>query len=148
VHKRPTRLTARMAHCQTALMWTSYCGQPAASNSRFIWHKTQAPQQYVTRQSLHTEPRIPSMSRTLVRRVMMPPGTKHGTQQCSPMRFDRLEAQHSGHNATNTQFLQSSVQPRTPVFQSLFPVVTCVVPPELVTWRVTTVVVVCDILTQ
>ena len=46
----------------------------------------------------------------------------------------------------NLQFLQSWVQLSTPVFQSRFPVVTWVVPPELVTCLVTTVVVVCDIL--
>jgi hypothetical protein len=121
---------------------TYYFGQPAESSSRFIWHRTQQPQHAVIRQSLQMEPRMPSISRTLVRIVMRPPGTKQGTQQCSPIRCERLPAQHNGHNATSTQFLQSSEHLSNPVFQSLFPVVTWVVPPELVTCLVTTVVVV------
>lgn len=127
--------------------WTGRCylGQPAASSSRFIWQTTHAPQHHVIKQSLQMEPRMPSIRRTLVRIAITPPGTAHGTQQCSPMRWDKLAAQHRGHSATRTQFLQSSVHPSTPVFQSRFPVVTWVVPPLPVTCLVTTVVVVCDI---
>jgi len=44
--------------------------------------------------------RMPSISRILVRIVMMAPGTMHGTQQCSPMRFDILDAQHIGQQNT------------------------------------------------
>jgi len=40
--------------------------------------------------------RMPSIRRILVRIVMGPPGTKHGTQQCSPIRLDTLDAQQSG----------------------------------------------------
>ena len=36
----------------------------------------------------------------MVRMVIRPPGTKHGTQQFSPMRLDSLEAQHSGQQNT------------------------------------------------
>jgi len=43
---------------------------------------------------------MPSMSLILVRMVMMEPGTKHGTQQCSPIRFDILEAQQIGQQNT------------------------------------------------
>jgi len=43
---------------------------------------------------------MPSMSLILVRMVMMAPGTKHGTQQCSPIRFDILEAQQIGQQNT------------------------------------------------
>jgi len=45
--------------------------------------------------------RMPSMRRILVRSVIMPPGTKHGTQQCSPIRFDTLAAQHRGQQNTS-----------------------------------------------
>jgi len=44
--------------------------------------------------------RMPSISRILVRIVMIAPGTKHGTQQCSPMRFEIFDAQQSGQQNT------------------------------------------------
>lgn len=130
----------------TTMTTVSYFGQPAESSSRIIWHSEQSGQHSMATQSLQIDPRMPSMRRILVRIVMMPPGTKHGTQQCSPIRFDTLEAQHNGQQATTQQFLQSCMQLKRLVFQSRFPVVTWVVPPEPVTCLVTTVVVVCDIL--
>jgi len=62
-----------------------YLGQPEESSSRPIWHRTQRGQKVDSTQSLHIEPWIPSMSRTLTRIGVIP--AAQIVQQDSPRRL-------------------------------------------------------------
>jgi len=79
---------------------------------------------------------------TLARMAITPPGTKHGTQQCSPILVEIPPAKHGAQKSPHNKLLQSEQQPNSPSFQSLLPVMTFTPPVVVdVTCCVTTVVV-------
>jgi len=76
----------RWRHICGVVRFASYFGQPDASSSRAIWHRTHGPQKVDRMVSLQTVPWMPSIRRTLTRMGMSP--AAHIVQQHSPSLFD------------------------------------------------------------
>lgn len=119
-------------------------GTPMLSSSLCIWQTAHGPQHANAQKSLQAEPWMPPRVLILVLITTVPPGTKKGIQQHSPVLVATLQTVQGRQKYPRIHDLMSVKQSNSPVVQFLWPsIVETIrgfpVPPAVGCWTITVV---------